>query len=115
MMDHSPTIAAIAVMERRILLAFALNRLRTMTCAEAITAAAVARRPVDEAPAFEKAVEGLCAKGTLTVQLVTVAGWKVPTLRVADFGAMPNTVHLVEAVRNDPGCRLWEAFADQAK
>jgi len=26
-----------------------------------------------------------------------------------------NTVHLVEAVRNDPGCRLWEAFADQAK
>lgn len=43
MMDHSPTIAAIAVMERRILLAFALNRLRTMTCAEAITAAAVAR------------------------------------------------------------------------
>jgi len=27
----------------------------------------------------------------------------------------PNTVHLVEAVRNDPGCRLWEAFADQAK
>ncbi len=29
--------------------------------------------------------------------------------------ASPNTVHLVEAVRNDPGCRLWEAFADQAK
>jgi len=104
MMDHSPTVAVIAVMERRILLAFALNRLRTMTCAEAITAAAVARRPVDEAPAFEKAVEGLCAKGTLTMQLVTVAGWKVPTLRVADFGAMP--VQTAAALRSRMGvCR----------
>lgn len=76
-------------MEARILLAFALNRTRSMTCAELMAAAAVCRRPMDEAPAFEAAVLGMVERGTAVLFRTAVGGWRVPGVLVAADARLP--------------------------
>lgn len=78
-----------APMERRILLAFALNRTRAMTCAELTAAAAVCRRPVDEAPAFEAAVLGMVERGTAVLFRGTAGRWRVPGVLVTADAHLP--------------------------
>lgn len=78
-----------AEMEERILLAFALNAARSMSCAELMVAAAVAKRPEDEAPAFERALYALRARGVVAFHVSVASGCQIPGVSVTDTAVLP--------------------------
>lgn len=88
-MTRKDPAADAAEMERRILLAFALNATRSMSCAELMTAAAVARRPEDEASAFERALYALRARGTVTFHVLAAGGCQIPGVSITGDATLP--------------------------
>lgn len=106
--------AEAAAMERRILLAIALNATRTMSCAELMAAAAVARRPEDEAPIFECALYALRARGIVQFRVLVASGCQVPVIHVTDDAALPTATAAIlrrrmgahPRVEGEDACRL---------
>ena len=88
-MTRKDPAADAAEMERRVLLAFALNSTRSMSCAELMTAAVVARRPEDEASAFERAIYALRARGTVTFHVLAAGGCQIPGVSITSDATLP--------------------------
>jgi len=94
-MTQTDSAERVAEMERRILLAIALNATRTISCAELMTAAAVSRRPEDEAAAFERALYALRARGVIAFRVPVASGCQIPVVHVIDAAALPTAAATV--------------------